>query len=473
MTSANTLFRLTTRTHVSDLTSKIVWPGGARPTKFGGDYDALTVHAGYGSAVFVEDAGAFGTHVYLGTGEDVFSDQMTALALHEDNPAWQMFQQPMFALSQSQAQAMDTEWFYNPTEAASLEAAQPWPNNRELPTNWNQTFTPKLSNQGWVLWKKAKLSLGNNRSHSMRYNTPCYIPPSMTGTGDGAIITNDDSFAGPYGGGNGKPGNVGDPGSGAPFPSSAYCADLWPSGNQKVFCRAMNTRTKTWIRLDTAPLDPPKGTEITRNASFVDRASKLVWYKTGDRIYYLDFTNGLASATCSAYIRCPINDPVGLGRGGIDYDAAHCPTEGHPQGRRLMYLKNRWDSGTAANNNALWLVDLDNAQMHVLDMNARGLNFEGRSDVGAGYDPFSNRVFWIYPNAANTAIKCASFEVPSNPATASSYNVTTVTLALGGGVTLESIPYRLHFGRHCQYHRSLGVIVYQQRDHAPLVFRPA
>ncbi len=479
MVATDTLYRLTTQTHSPPLGSSIVWPGGSRPTRYGNASDSVLIHYSYGSAVWVEDIGTYGAHVYTGTGEDVFSDQMSYIALDADSPVWAWWQQPYYALNSTEAAAQDADWYYDPTAADAVTAIRritKQPGGYELSASWDQVFPLAIrtdgggpSGGGWVQVRKAERTMGNNRPLAMRYNAPCYIPPSMTGTGAGAIITNDDAFSGPFIGNNGRPANVGNPSEGRTWNNAPYWADVWPSGNQKLFCRAMNTQTKVWTRLDNAPLDAPTGADTVRNASFVDRTNKRVYYRTGNALYYLDFTAGLAGVTASSYTTMSVTNP-GFG-GDYSFNAAHCPTEGHPSGRRLMYFVNSTGSSSLNEKNCLRMVDIDNGVVHVLDLYPRGLDFGGRDDLGAGYDPVTNTVYFVGPNVANTAIKYWAFVVPSDPTVAANYTVTSTTLAFASGVTKEAIAYHLHFGRHCQVISSLGVIIWQQKDEAPLAFR--
>lgn len=63
--------------------------------------------------------------------------------------------------------------------------------------------------------------------------------------------------------------------------------------------------------------------------------------------------------------------------------------------------------------------------------------------------------------------------VPSDHTAAANYTVSTVTLSMASGATLDAQPYRNHFGRSCAFLPTLGVIVYQQETGTPLAFRPA
>jgi hypothetical protein len=464
MTATNTLYRLTTRTPYSDLNPKIVWPGGSRPTKYGqNDQDAVTVHYGFGGAVHAEDLGPYGTMVYGGTGEDTFAQQLSSLTLDEDNPEWEMFQQPFFCLSDAEAITEDADWFYDPTTASGLATNRKMDNNYLIPNDWDGAFPISISTQGWVLRRKAKMTMGRNQPHIFRYNMPCWIPASMTGTGSGAILVNTDAFAGPYRGNNGKPANVG---MSETFTPTQYCADVFGDGTQKNFVFAMNTSTKAWTRLDAAPVPSLSGGEITRSHSFVDRTGKRVYYKIGEYIYYLDFTGGISGVTISTPELCTlVGTPI-----AVDYDAGAAMCEGHPT-RRLMYLKGR--GGTSAAMNSLQLIDLDNAEIHQLYLEGYGLDFNSRNDIGFGYDAANNRVLMTWRTGAG-AMKLGQFVVPSDPTTASNYTVTTTTLSLASGVTIESgMTFQCRFSDHGVYHPLLNVILWQQNQEAPLAFIPA
>lgn len=486
MTNVGQIYRVSTHTHITDIQPTIVWPGGSRPTKYGYGGDESRLHFGFGAAVHVDDIGPFGALVYGGTGEDTFAQQLSMMRLDTAAPAFEWFQQPFFCRSDAEAITEGADWFYDPTAADAVAANRKMATGYLMPSDWDGGFPVSLPTNiggqggGWLIRRKAKLTMGRWQPHCFRYSGPCYIPPSMSGDGDGYILVNTNCPAGPLYFNNAKPSNVGNVvGSGGVlFRSDDYVADFDGSGRHKTFVHACNVRTRQWRRLEGTGIVSVPRVGPADGASFVDRVNKRVYYVHMDDsggVYYVDFADGIDEATVSAPVS--YSKPPGF-NGGLRSDTGFGGTEQHPNGRRVAY----YQSATVNGKTCVVAVDIDNQKVAMIDLAPRGLDmpFDSYADAGFSYDPATNRLLMIFNAAPDYApvsqatYYLASWELPADPTVASQYNVTTTTLAYASGVTPEPWvgTFFTNLRDHCRFHPELGVVVRQQKDGPPLAFRP-
>ncbi len=460
MQNATTLYPVMTDPWNS-LAASLTWPGGVWPeTMYGGAFDFIgairDVHSGYGSGLYLDDVGPFGTLVYTGTGENVFGEQMTAIAISADAPVWAWWQLPGFPLSDAEATATDSDWWYDVsgTTYAAIPANRRIGNDFAMAPGWDGQF-PVAYQPNWVLRRKARLTLLGGRPHKARYHMPCYVPASMTGTGTGAILINQEGFAGPYQGKDGMPRGV---------TASQYLADVDENGQQKFFIHAMNVTTKEWSRLPAWHLTVQDNTYawVDDPYPFVDRAAKRVYYHALGKSYFVDLSAGLTAATTS-----PITQHTLVGADfSPDFSFGMVSLEADPHGRRLQYLK-------VSGSNEVVLVDLTGHTLFRLQLS--GLSINGRG--GMSYDPGRERVYVVWNDAGTP--RFAWWAVPpgqpgeggaNDPTVQSNYTVTTETLQLGPGVTGVDSNYL--YGKRTVYVPTLDVVLWTQNDLPLMAFRP-
>lgn len=483
ISTSNTLYKIAGNP-TTDMSGQIIWPSGSQPPHWGGDY---LQHAGFGAAVYVADGGAYGTMVYCGTGEDVFNTHLTSLPLSNATVTWQVYQQPYYALTQAEAQTQDGDWYYNPSAEDSFTASRPNAAMNVPPgvyslSSWDKTFPVTLAGKGWVQWRKVKQTLGKNQPIRLRYNTPTFVPASMTGTGAGAIIAFDDNFAGPLRGSNGMPENISNYyNSGAAYNPGDYAQDLMPNGDLALRFRAMNTSTKVWTTL--APLHRPvqAGSDITRGHAFVDTVAKRVYYAMAGKSLYLDLSGGLAGATVSAPVSMTLNPSNGTF--SFDVNSGAGPCEGHPQGRKLVFVKWGLYGADPSDSTKLLLLDHDATAMFILDFAAVGFNMlpsPGQMlDFGFGYNPAagSNGTLYLtYRKRFTTEYYLAKFPLPNDPTNVANYTgsfaPSRTLLPAAGGATLETAGYGNPFGDSRCYVPSLNVILWPHQTQV-FAFKPA
>lgn len=452
------------------------------PLEWGGsDGNAYYMTKGYGGSVYVPDLGTYGTLIFGSTGEHSLTEQLTSFNLSENNPSWQFYQQPKYATNNltggsANAESADTlnaDWYYNPTDFGNLPAAQQlnWNAQDAAAGSWYSSWVSRgkpypFGYAGWVARRpyganNGSTILGSSRPQFFRYNMPCYIPASMTGTGDGAIIVNSlGTIYGPY--------NQGPIISGAA--EADFFAETWGVGGpRKNWLYAMNVRTKVWQRL-SVPIPNGFGykDDIGNPHSAVDVVNKRIYYTTvigGNRgVYYADFTNGLSNITI------PSSPPAYTDRTGgftVAYNSIFCaPISGPLSGRKLLYIQD-------LNNNALILHDLDNNTIDRLSIT--GLP-SGEGYYRMGFDKSTNSIL-ITTVVSASVINCRSYVIPSTPTNTAGYTVTNRTPVMNGN-SVEVDGYGSVLidsccsGQRCEYIPNLGVIFVPMVTQKALVFKP-
>ena len=441
----------------------IVWPSaGAENTLYTGtDSNYVYMHYGYGGSVYASDLGAYGTMVFGTTGEAIFSEQLTQFPLTADSPAWTMFQQPEYAVSEAEAITMGADWYYSASDFAALESATP---SRIVPRGagegdfvggWDGNFPVGYTN--WIIRRKSQGSyLGNGRWHSFRYEMPRYVPASMTGTGHGAIvIVTRGPIHGPFSQGQ-QPSGVS---------NSDWFDDVFASGARKYHMHAMDVVTKEWQRLSAVIPEFTGSGNAVLPRSCLDEANERVYYfapsGTGYAVYYADLSGGLSGMTWGG--PTTISD---LTAGSISFtdsgsSVLAVPTSGANAGRRLWYMR--------SNAGGLVLVDLDNNTLD--EFTITGLPSAGEW-WGFGYRASSNELIITTKNAS-FGVRSYRITIPTDPTDEANYSVTMHALTLDSGVALESGIVLYQCGERSQYIDSLGVILMTQYTGKMLAYRPA
>lgn len=475
--ATNTLYPIGQVTSVLD--SLITWPGGTAIPNMdgGGDATPAQQHRGWGGSWYVEDVGAHGAFVFGRTGEFTMENQRTALMISDDAAPWAMWDQPQVARTSSEAVSMDADYYYNAADYAAIQAARGhagiiYGNTPGSPNTatwadsvWDGAFPvglPLNPQTGWIQRRKLTgNNFGNGAVARYRYNYNVYIPAGWTGTGAGALITNPWNFGGPYQSGYQNPVNLTD--------LSRWYAEVWPSGQPKLYLGHQNAQTKARA-LMTVPLpDAAKPYSVGDRHCWKDSANKRVYYLTrgapsGYSVTYADFTAGISGVTFTG--------PTALTRvGGVDFDmsdsANSAVTDGHPSGRRLVY-------GMIASTTAsdLWMIDVDNLNMYRLT-SLSGLTWQSSEpNLAFSYDAANNRM--IVVEMAGGEVYTHVFAIPSDPTNAANYTVTRTQLTKASGATVDSNLSVRFFGDRCKLITSLGgLIVLPMQSNKPLVFRPA
>ncbi|MBP8301000.1 MAG: hypothetical protein KA020_11580 [Planctomycetes bacterium] len=448
--------------------AKLVFPEG---TNGGGLYSGTdgtfsAFHDSYGGAVFVPDMGPHGAMVFGGTGEGIIAEQLAMWRINDDDPAWDVFQQPSYQLTAGAAASAGASWYYNPTEYAALPALKkiPWSAGTGSPegaweATWDRTFP--IGRAGWIIPGLCGDSeLGNSRPMAFRYNYPVYIPASMTGWGAGAIVINDRSWHGSFGGNSGPPLGV----SAADW----YVAgNVWPSGRKKHRLFAMNVVTRQWSVIGTIPdfVNSYIG-NIQQPYAFVDVAAKRVYYTAAyaghECLYYADFSAGAGAVTMSGL-------PVSLieSDGQADFSQSHSnadlfvgATGTALAGKKLYFFKNAF--------NRLGVIDLVGNEK--IDLNVSSPPPAGNWIFSV--DHANARVFITVKKSGTNTVTCTKFDIPSAHGTAGAYTLTTVSVDMNG-ITLEAAAGDIPYGSRGHYLDSLGgLVLLTQRYGKTLAFRP-
>lgn len=462
MTSANTAY-LIGETPSSVLPGRIVWPAGStNNTLFvnGVDNNALYMTEGYGGSIFVPEIGAYGAMIFTTTGEHCLSNQMTSFGISEDNPSWNFYQQPLYAVTAGQATTMNADLYF---DDGTVSPVTTWSYGSPDSGSFNGFPARFTCPSGTWLFKRAYTSglLGDGRPWWLRYDMPCYIPASMTGTGVGAIVvTGSGTIYGPF--------NQGPVGPGAS--AAQMYSESWPgSGRAKQWFHAMNVQTKAWTRCPTAAPDYQQyGGVISMPYSGVDVERKRIYYLcipqgTQSSIYYADFTGGLAGQTISG-APAPITNgnAVGTSMAVDSNNSIFCVlTTGVNAGKRLWYTRESGGSN-------LLVIDVDANSVNRLSIGMPG------GEWGLAFDPVTNIIYTTIVNKAGNSIVYYKFTIPTSYTSAGSYTLTGPTSISMGAITLENGNYTQHrYGQQNMIHPQLGTIMVAQGTNRMVAFRPA
>lgn len=439
----------------------IDWPAaGAENQLYAGtDSNYVYMHYGYGGSVYVPEIGTHGAMVFGTTGEAIFSEQLTSFTLSADMPTWTMFQQPLYATSEAEAITMEASWYYNQATYDALVISDPdrivarGAGESDFAATWDAAFPVGYAN--WIIREKVGEScLGNSRWHSFRYNMPRYIPPSMTGTSNGAIVvTNRGPIHGPFSQGQYPDGVA----------IADWFSDVWGTGRRKYYLFAMDVVTKVWQRLATPVPDFTGFNTASLPVSCVDESTSRIYYLAGNSTnfatFHADFSAGLSGMTMSG----PTNLTDSAGGPAVSEGTSSVFTQNHPTGKRLWYVKE--ENATPS----LLCIDLAANTMRRLSITGLPSNSAWWS---MGYDSANNRIF-ITTKAAS-GVSYYKFIVPTDPTDAANYVITSATCTFDTGVTLESgSEGSWQYGDRGQYLPTLGVILMTQRYGKMLAYRPA
>jgi hypothetical protein len=303
--------------------------------------------------------------------------------------------------------------------------------------------------------KKVKWSHGDMTPFAYRYNTATWIPPTMTGTGAGAVAVNQYSHHGPFAAG--RPSEIA---------QTDWFNETWPSGRAKHYVHFQNSLTRRWARFPIPNPDTTLGEgDILRGAQVVDTTNKRLYvqYKSSTWIvFFYDLSNGIANATVSPLMT--YKDPTGgsvemTGRGSCVL------TNGHPLGRRLWYFL------CDTQPNTLLMMDLDKpGNLRVLKIPGITLNPSADSYyVGFAYRASDNKLI-LTTNEAN-GIWTHVISIPSDPSVASNYSGISTQLALASGLKIEANHVQM-YGRG-RYLDKLEIIFMKQNRGPLLGYRPA
>jgi hypothetical protein len=464
MTSTDTLYEV--GGHPGNAAATISWPaaGSGNALMSGGlDNNAAYMHRGYGSAVYASDVGRYGKLIFGTTGETCITNQLTEFALSDDVPAWAWFQQPDYPISEAAAITADADAYYSEADYAALASDKKiiFGDEPAFSAAWDETFP--VGYQNWVIRRKFQKSFtGNERPHYFRYDMPMYIPPSMTGTGAGAIIvTNFGTIHGPFGGqGDGDGGHPQD------TTHADWFADVnGGSGRRKKYLWAMNVNTKVWTRLATELPDiGTQSPDVDLPRACKDVAAKKVYWLCIDSsarsILELDFSAGLAGFTVDGPTALTVVNDASMSQIA---NTILCLPTGALAGNRLLFGKT---------GSSLVLVDINNLTLRTLAVSGLPSNSLFWS---FSFLPATNTLYITMKNAG-TSVTYYSIPIPTGYTDAANYTATSHSLALAPGVTLEDHSSSIHaYGsdRNTAVLESLGVILLNQYTSRMLAFRPS
>lgn len=440
-------------------------PGGVVPPRFYDHRQDARVHVGWNGSCYVPDAGFAGKLVYFQAGENFWGNAATAFDLQTGQ--WEWWQDNYFCTSLEQAVAEDADAYYSPTDAARLPANRQFTESPEFYAAWDKGFP--LAHQGWVYRRKfTSHSHGRNRLWAGRYNTVCSIPKEMTGTGRSAVVINGHSWRGPFSQGP-------TPSGYRPYSDWVEKVDAEGYGMSYVFWQ--DPVSREWSRLPT-PVPGLTRPGVYAQAAAVDAAYKRVYYVNWEptrSIYYVDFSRGVAGASLSSLQQLTTvgrQDVLPGDRSSVTF------TDGHPQGRRLIYF--RAESATDAVANTLVMIDLDSNKLYPLgpipglDIDRPGMT---RPHCGLAYAADQNALVLTTKARDRGGASTHIIPIPNDPTVASNYSAQTLSLALANGLTLETrsdgeINMWMYGQGKGGYVPSLGVVLTTQLDGPLLAYRP-
>jgi hypothetical protein len=458
MADTNTLYEIGGLPSVAD--DALTWPSAGAENFLmngGSDSNAAYLHYSFGAGVRVPGGVIFGS-----TGEANITNQLTKLTLSADAPAWGMFTQPEYPTSEAEAVTMDSDWYYSAADYAALPSGDKIDGVGEAAFSaaWDGTFP--VGHLNWVIRRKYTSGgpTGESRPWFFRYQMPVYIPPAMTGTATGAIITtNFGTIYGPF-----SQGAI--PGGGGASTDTNWFADVYGSGRRKKYLWATDVSTGVAQRLSAEMPDVGNQGVVNMPVAMVDGANKRIYYwlvsSSNNALMYADFSAGLAGVTFSgptAMTDLSSGTAPSLGSNGV-----FCvPASGPNAGKRLYFCREQ-------SSQEFVLIDIDANTIRNLAVSG----VPGSGDWWCwGYHTASNTVFITTKSVAD-GVRCYRFVIPTDYTNAANYSVTMDTIAMNG-ISLESAgdtgPYQ--YGDRTDLLDEYGVLLLTQKFNKAVAFRPS
>lgn len=436
--------------------ASLVWPGGAAPSGQNAEMGWWTM-SGYSGGYFVPDHGAFGSLVIGTGGHEAMGTELLRFNLSQDSPAFDWWQQPTYSLTDTG----NVDMYYSPAVMAGLDAAHNM-NDGDWAAWVAAGKTYPCGYQGWIYARPIQgEEVAAQAPKGFRFYCMSYIPPSMTGTSDGALIKAR-SNQGPWSQG-GRPLN----GGGVSIPVTDWYDPAYVMSGGLDFLTsiyAKNTKTGAWTRL------PVKDPTFARSASayipsFVHTCEPkkrvYVWCDStsGSGFYYLDFTAGLAGVTVSSYITTALGsahaaDPY-CGYNVISID-----------GRNLAF------AATLNSSNSILWYDLDSAPNQFVVGPIPGFTHTSYNDERWLWDAANRRILIVgHSNAGAFPITYQTISVPADITNAAGYVASAkVDLATAAGVSVQSSSWM--YGK-VFLHPTLNCVFVPQDRHRMLAFVPS
>lgn len=437
--------------------ANLIFPGGVVPYGWGQlENQGWDVMSGYSSGVLLEDVGGAAGTIVVGTGGHTrIQNNLLSLNLNDDSPGFDWWQQPYFETSGVNG----AELYYNRSEFNSLPREQKTGDGGGTEDSMTAAWIAAggkfpMGYEGWIFPKKFQYGhLGKNHPHGFRYHAPCYIPPSMTGTGAGAYLVVE-APQGPFVQ-SWLP-------SGASTTHLVDSSALWPSGRRKWPIYTKNTQTGEWQRLRYPQPDVSWYGFIHLHTAVVPSLKRV--YVSGDvangtaSFWSIDFANGLENVEVTG---------VQGGTAAIapNRGTAGALTVGAPNGRLLWF----WPDLSGAE--YLVVQDLDNKTNFRVGP-ISGYSVAPGSEDAFIYDSLLHRLLVVRrpANGASGMISYLSIKIPTDVQSPSGYVVSERQLQVEAGVTVSSVS---HYYKKCFLHSSLRVIFVPQNSGRMLAFKPS
>lgn len=427
-------------------------------------YDVMS---GYSSGTLLESVGGtHGTMVFGTGGHTRIQNQMLGLDLNDDAPTWFWWQEPYWQTDSSNG----AELYYNPTEAAALEAggrgaAAVIPVSGENASGWDRAFP--VAFDGWIY--PAKLTtgqLGNDTPHGLRFFSVAYVPASVTGS-DPVLF----AHTGPQG-----------PFAQTWYPDTGSTPAEWVNagslysvgGNdkRKMPFYTRNCVSGVWTEHGLRPnLQPYTYGGLICNCFPDLNRVYCVGQATAESgstalgYWYADFTAGIGSVTASAWV-VPTGSNGGTSFANNEYNCGAW-TVGHPDDRHLIFLP---DANFATR---LIVIDVDDDTIVRVDLASAGLgSLPSNSDfIGMSYEPAGNRIIILLKDSGTHALSYYSIVLPADPKSATGYTVDLRSVSPSvGGMPLSNIAYM--YGK-TKLHPTLGCILVPTDSNRCMGFVPS
>ena len=433
----------------------IVWPGGAQPYGQNAEMGWWTM-VGYSGGYFVPGLnGAHGSLIIGTGGHDAMGTELLRYNLSQDSPTFDWWQQPTYQTSDTG----NVDIYYSPSVMAGLDAAHNM-NDGDWASWVAAGKTYPCGYNGWIYPRPIQgEEVADQTPKGFRFYCMAYIPPSMTGTADGALIKAR-SNQGPWSQG-GRPLNAG--GANIPVTDWYDPAFVMAGGaDYQVPIYAKNTTTGAWTRLSV------KDPVMTRSSSYipshvhacVPKKRVYVWTDAtgGSGFYYLDFTSGLAGVTVSSYI----NPALGSAHAIDPYAGVNVISI---DGRNLAFAATLNDT-----HSVLW-YDLDSSPNQFVVGPIPGFTRVNLNDERWIWDAANRRIIIVgHSNAGAFPITYQTITVPADITNAAGYVASTqINLATAAGVTVDTSSWM--YGK-VFLHPTLNCIFVPQDRHKMLAFLP-